>query len=79
MNVIGLMTTRENSMSGRNFPVVDARLTEAAKLIDAVIDDYWDDVYSGDDGQYDNSASDGGSLALLGLARSLIQKETRKV
>lgn len=44
-----------------------AKLLNAAKLVNEVVDSISDDVSSGDSGgmQYDNAASDGGSLALL--------------
>jgi hypothetical protein len=56
------------------------KLLEAAKLIGEVVDGISDDVYSGDSGgmQYDNAASDGGSLALLQLAAQLIEDEVQK-
>ena len=50
------------------------KLRAAANLIREVTGKYYEPVYSGDDGQYDNSASDGGALALLELAISLIEE-----
>ena len=50
-------------------------LLKAASLVKAVADRLRDSVYSGDDGQFDNSASDGGSLARLELAVNLIKDE----
>jgi len=56
------------------------KLLQASKLIDEVIKSLWGDVYSGDVGgmQYDNAASDGGSLALLGLASKLVLDQVRE-
>jgi len=48
-------------------------LARAANLVESVLQRYWDWV--GDDGQYDNAAADGGSLALLKLAVRLIRDE----
>lgn len=50
-------------------------LLSAVSLVQTVIDALWDSVYSGDDGQFDNSASDGASLAKLGIAVDLIMGE----
>lgn len=50
------------------------KLTRAAKLVTEVIDYYQPSVSEGADGQFDNSASDGGALALLGLAVRLIRE-----
>lgn len=70
-------------MSAGNFPVgADTengkKLTAAAMLVSDVIESLRDEVYDGADGQFDNSASDGGSLALLRLAAELIGNEVRK-
>lgn len=56
------------------------RLLGAAKEVREVCDEMVDAVYSGDSGggQFDNAASDGGSLALLRLAASLIEDEVVK-
>jgi len=54
------------------------KLVNAMKLIEEVKENYYEDIYSGSDGQFDNAASDGGSLALLGLARTLINNELEK-
>jgi hypothetical protein len=56
------------------------KLLEAAKLVQEVCRSMRDDVDSGESGgmQYDNAASDGGSLALLRLAQSLIEDEGEK-
>ena len=57
------------------------KLVQAAALIKEVTDAWYDDVYGGDSGgmQYDNAATDGGSLALLGLAHRLILGEVKEV
>ncbi len=62
------------------FPIKSKQLKEAARLIDEVVNNYYNDVYSGESGcmQYDNTASDGGSLALLNLASKLIKGEIDK-
>jgi len=67
-------------MSSAYFPMSDSveggkDLLKAASLVKAVSDRLRDSVYSGDDGQFDNSASDGGSLARLELAVNLIKDE----
>jgi hypothetical protein len=55
------------------------KLLEAARLIGEVHSSMADGVFSGDSGggQYDNAASDGGSLALLSLAKSLVEGGVR--
>ena len=58
--------------------VAGGKLLKAKNLIDEVIRDYYEDIYSGIDGQYDNAASDGGSLALLGLCIEILEKEVLK-
>ena len=64
-----------------NYSRAGKALLEASKLIQATINDLYDGVYSGDSGgnQYDNAASDGGSLALLGLAKDLIVAELKGI
>jgi len=63
------------------FPIKDERLTQAIKLVEQamelLIDEYWQEVYSGESGgmQFDNAASDGAALAILGAARDLITRE----
>ena len=56
------------------------KLIEATRLVREVCDSLADSVYSGDSGggQFDNAASDGRSLGLLGLAAGLIEAEVRK-
>lgn len=51
------------------------KLLEAVRLIEEVIENFYDNIYSGADGQFDNAASDGGSLALLSLAIGIIKRE----
>ena len=51
------------------------KLIDAMRLIQEVKDYFCEDIYSGSGGQFDNAASDGGSLALLGLAKRLINDE----
>jgi hypothetical protein len=67
-------------MSAGYFPMNDStdpakKLLQAADLVQSATRDVRDSVYSGEDGQFDNSASDGGSLALLELAVKLIRGE----
>lgn len=64
----GYFPLPKNGESGKK--LVDANL-----LIREVIDKFQDDVYSGIDGQFDNSASDGGSLALLELACTILENQ----
>ena len=64
-------------------PVHDAnglKLKAAADLVADVCRDVSDEVYAGESGgmQFDNAASDGGSLALLYLAEKLIRDELSK-
>ncbi len=64
-------------MSGGYFPLYKedmngTKLLRAANLVTEVIDEIVDDIYGGSDGQFDNSASDGGHVALLKLAIKLI-------
>ena len=56
------------------------KLLTAVSLVREVIHEINESVYSGDSGggQYDNSASDGGSLALLHLAARLIEGEVER-
>jgi hypothetical protein len=54
------------------------KLLEAMRLIEEVKENFYDEVYSGSDGQFDNAARDGGFLALLGLAKRLIREELEK-
>ena len=54
------------------------QLREAVELIKSVRESVWNEIYSGDDGQFDNAASDGGYLRQLSIAISLIQECTRK-
>mgnify|MGYP001605452480 CR=1 FL=1 len=70
-------------MSGSRFPLRTGEegwsmLKTAAEAVEKVREMYWEDAYEGSSGQYDNSASDGGSLALLGLAVKLIRGEIRE-
>ena len=63
-------------MGSGYFPLYDKsddgqKLKGAAALIEDVIEIYYDSVYSGDGGQFDNAASDGGALARLELAKNL--------
>ena len=55
------------------------RLNKIADDLEKICEEVSDDIYSGDSGgmQYDNAASDGGSLALLRLAVKLIRDELR--
>jgi len=66
----GMFPLRANSENGE-------MLIEAAALIGTVINGLYSDVYSGDSGgmQFDNAASDGGSIARLKLAQRLIKEE----
>lgn len=73
-----------SDMSSGYFPVqqsteIAAKLMRAAVLLQEVIDECLDDVYDGDSGggQFDNAASDGASLAMIGLARKLVVNEVR--
>ncbi len=54
------------------------RLLEAANIIKQVGDEFSESIYSGSDGQFDNAASDGGSLALLNLAVKICRDEVTK-
>jgi len=70
-------------MSSGYFPLAKEReagqkLTQAIKLIQEVIDQFWESVYSGEDGQFDNSGWDGGELALLVMARGILEKRIEK-
>jgi hypothetical protein len=62
---------------GRYAPESAKRLREAANLVEEVIKDLSADVFSGESGgmQFDNAASDGGSIARLRLAVELIEGE----
>ena len=51
------------------------RLMKAVVLVEEVKSELLDAIYDGDDGQFDNAASDGGSLARLGVAIDLIKGE----
>lgn len=53
------------------------KLAEAARLVQEVIELFRESISSGEDGQFDNAASDGASLALLGLTARLIREEVR--
>ena len=66
-------------MGGGCFPLKDDRLTKASDLIGQVMDDYWPDVYSGEAGgmQFDNAAHAGAALAMLELAKKLIDSQNR--
>lgn len=48
---------------------------QAAALIGEVCEEFSDDIYGGEDGQYYYSAAGGGSLELLHLAARLILAE----
>ena len=52
------------------------RLLAAAEAIEAVVSEYWE--YACDLSESDNAASDGASLALLGLAARLVRDELKK-
>ena len=67
------------------FPIWDEspegeKLIRAADLIKEVTDELRENVYSGESGgmQFDNSAWDGGSMAMLSLAYRLIMTEVQK-
>jgi len=53
------------------------QLSAAASAVESICDELRDGVYSGESGgmQFDNAASDGGSLSLLRLAVKLIRAE----
>ena len=55
------------------------RLLQVADDLKAILNEWYESVYSGESGgnQYDNAARDGGSLARLGVAESLIRGEVR--
>lgn len=55
------------------------KLVEAIRLIDEFVDSWYSAVYNGDSGgnQFDNAASDGGALALISLASSLLKDQIR--
>lgn len=71
-------------MGSGSFPVDRSgsgqKLIQAAALVAEFLNEWYDSVYSGESGggQYDNAASDGGSLALLSLANRLILAEVEK-
>ena len=48
------------------------QLREAIQKIEAVRDELINCVYSGDDGQFDNAASDGGYLERLSIAVEML-------
>ena len=56
------------------------KLLTAAMLVREVVGSISNEVYSGESGggQFDNAASDGGSLATLSLAAELIEREVEK-
>ena len=56
------------------------KLLQAAEILDEFLNDMYEAVYSGDagGGQFDNAAMDGASLAMLSLAKKLIEDEVRK-
>lgn len=71
---------RMDNMSGGYFPLKNGDpnrliLLKVSELIDGVCDDMFDDIYTGEDGQFDNSATGGGSLALLRLAARICREE----
>ena len=67
-------------MSSGYFPMNNTdrgakELLRAALIVRKLISNVWESVCSGDDGQFDNAAYDGGSLARLELAVNLIVGE----
>lgn len=63
------------------FPVSDTsetgrKLMDVARLLREAADKFREDVYMGADGQYDNSADDGGAIALLELAAEIAEGRT---
>jgi len=67
-------------MSSGYFPLSEGsshgkKLLEASKLIQDVCDSLYEDVYGDTDGQFDNAMSNGESLAMLKLAKDLIEDE----
>lgn len=70
-------------MGSGYFPLEGKRATAllgAAQAVEDVCEALVSDVYSGESGgsQFDNAASDGGSVALLRLAVQLIRGEVRR-
>lgn len=55
-------------------------LSVAAKMVEAVVESWYHDVYTGESGgrQFDNAARDGGALAELELAVELIRKNCKE-
>ena len=74
---------RSTDMGSGRFPLDRSgwkRLLEAARLIDEVMNEVYDDIYSGESGgmQFDNAARDGGYLATLSLAQRLITEAVKE-